>query len=305
MEAIRIHKFGGPDVLQREDVDKPVPAGGEMLVQVMAASVNPVDFKIREGNRGDESALPMTLGRDLAGVVEQVGNEVSGFAVGDDIFALLGHGRGAYAEYVLVLPQEAAPKPGNLSYVEAAAVPLVALTAWQGIFDHGGLEAGQRLLVHGGAGGVGHMAVQLAKARGAWVAATAAGEDLDFLRSIGADQAIDYQTQRFEDEVSDIDVVFDLVAGETQARSWAVLKPGGIIVSTLTEPPQDEARRRGMRGTRYVAEANGPELLEIARLIEEGKVRPRVQSTFPLDRAAEAQEALEHGHTRGKIVLEA
>jgi NADPH:quinone reductase-like Zn-dependent oxidoreductase len=304
MEAIRIHKFGGPEVLERDDLDKPVPAGGEMLVQVMAASVNPVDFKIREGNHADESGLPMTLGRDLAGVVEHLGTDGAGFAIGDDIFALLGHDRGAYAEYVLVRPEEAAPKPRNLSYVEAAAIPLAALTAWQGIFDHGGLEAGQRLLVHGGAGGVGHMAVQLAKAHGAWVVATAAAEDLDFVRSIGADQVIDYKQQRFEQEVSGIDVVFDLVAGETQARSWAVLKPGGIIVSTLQEPSKDEAARRGMRGVHYMAKPNGEELIRIARLIEEGKVRPRVQSTFPLDRVAEAQQELEHGHTRGKIVLE-
>lgn len=303
MEAMRIHEFGGPDVLRRDEIQRPAAGPGELLVRVVAASVNPVDFKMRAGGYSrQEQSLPITLGRDLAGTVEQVGG-VAGFAAGDEIFALLGRDRGAYAEYVVVKPGEAARKPKSLSFIEAAAVPLAGLTAWQGLFDQGGLQAGQRVLIHGGAGGVGHLAVQFAKARGAFVATTASAQDADYLRRIGADQVIDYKNQRFEEEVSDMDLVYDLIGGETQTRSWDVLKPGGIIVSTLGEPSQEEARKRGMRGVRYMAEPNAAELTEIARLIEEGKVKPAVQSTFPLEKAGAAQDALEHGHVRGKIVL--
>jgi NADPH:quinone reductase-like Zn-dependent oxidoreductase len=301
---MRIHKFGGSDVLQRDDVEKPFAEAGELLVLVMAASVNPVDFKMRAGGyAAQEQSLPITLGRDLAGTVEQVGRDVTGFAIGDDIFALLGRDRGAYAEYVIVKPEEAARKPGNLGFVEAAAVPLAGLTAWQGLFDHGGLQSGQRVLIHGGAGGVGHLAVQFAKAHGAFVATTASAGDAEYLRGIGADQVIDHKSQRFEDEISDIDVVYDLIGGETQTRSWDVLKPGGILVSTLAEPSQEEAQRRGLRGVHYMTEPDAGELARIADLIEAGKVKPAVQSTFPLESAGPAQDALEHGHVRGKIVL--
>ncbi|HVW92284.1 MAG TPA: NADP-dependent oxidoreductase [Devosia sp.] len=242
MEAMRIHEFGGPDVLQRDDVQRPAAGPGELLVRVAAASVNPVDFKMRAGGYSrQQQDLPITLGRDLAGTVEQVGPGVSGFSTGDEIFALLGRDRGTYAEYVLVKPEEAARKPKNLSFIEAAAVPLAGLTAWQGLFDQGGLAAGQRVLIHGGAGGVGHLAVQFAKAHGAFVATTASAQDADYLRGIGADEVIDYKNQRFEDELSGMDLVYDLIGGETQARSWDVLKPGGIIVSTLGEPSQEEA----------------------------------------------------------------
>ena len=197
-----------------------------------------------------------------------------------------------------------AAKPERLTHTEAAAVPLAALTAWQGLFDHGGLQAGQRVLIHGAAGGVGHLAVQFAKAKGATVFATASASDLDFVQGVGADTVIDYKAQRFEDVARDIDVVYDLIAGETQDRSWSVLKPGGIIVSTLAQPPEDRARAHQARGARYMAQPNCAQLREIGQLIDEGKVRVVVAQRFPLQDVRIAQDTLEHSHIRGKIVLE-
>jgi len=303
MRAIRIHEFGGPQVLRNEEIPLPQPKAGEILVRIAAASVNPVDYKTREGKfpAVGEKDLPLTLGRDLAGEVTSAGGE--GPAKGAFVFALLGHDRGAYAQYAIVKASEWAPAPHNLSPVEAAAVPLAALTAWQGLFDHGGLSAGQRVLIHGGAGGVGHMAIQMAKAKGAFVATTVAADDLDFVRGLGADQAIDYKNQRFENAVRDIDLVYDLIGGETQTRSFAVLKSGGAMVSTLQQPDEAKARENNIRGAHYMAEPNAGELKQIAELIQAGKVRPVIYQTFPLDDAAKAETVLAEGHVRGKIVL--
>jgi NADPH:quinone reductase-like Zn-dependent oxidoreductase len=218
---------------------------------------------------------------------------------------MLGRDRGAHAEYVVVKALEGAAKPERIDHVHAAAVPLAGLTAWQGLFDHGGLSAGRRVLIHGGAGGVGHFAIQFAKARGAFVATTASGEDLDFVRELGADQAVDYKSERFEDVVEKVDLVFDLVAGETQDRSWAVVKPGGVIVSTLSEPSQEKARAHRARGTNYMAQPNAAQLAEIGRLIDAGKVRPHADATFRLEDVAAAEARLENGHVRGKVVLKA
>jgi NADPH:quinone reductase-like Zn-dependent oxidoreductase len=204
----------------------------------------------------------------------------------------------------MVKAVEMAAKPARLSHAEAAAVPLAGLTAWQGLFEHGGLQAGQRVLIHGGGGGVGHFAIQFAKAKGATVFTTAGGDDLDFVRGLGADMAIDYKAQRFEEVARDIDVVYDLIAGETQERSWPVLKPGGIIVSTLSQPSDEKARAHQARGTHYMARPNGEQLLEIARLIDEGKVRVVVARRFPLDQVRAAHEMLEREHPHGKIVLD-
>jgi NADPH:quinone reductase-like Zn-dependent oxidoreductase len=216
MKAVRIHRFGGPDVLELEEIPGPLPGENDLLVRVHATSVNPVDYKIRQGKFPPTlPKLPITLGRDLSGIVENVGGGAGAFRQGDAVYALLGGiDRGSYAEYVVVKPNEAAAKPARLSHIEAAAVPLAALTAWQGLFDHGNLQAGQRVLIHGGAGGVGHFAIQFAKVRGATVLTTVAGRDLEFARELGADQAIDYETQRFEEIARDIDLVFDLVAEE-------------------------------------------------------------------------------------------
>ena len=246
----------------------------------------------------------MTLGRDVSGTVESIGAKVQWLKLGDAVYALLGPDRGAFAEYVAVKAAEAAPKPARLSHPEAAAVPLAALTAWQGLFDHGGLQAGQRVLIHGAAGGVGHFAVQFAKARGATVLTTVSSSDLNFVRELGADQAIDYKAERFEEIARDIDLVFDLVGGETQDRSWTVLKPGGILVSTLGEPSQKEAKEHRARGVGYMAQPNAGQLTEIAQLIDSGKVRPIVAATSPLNAAGLAELLQEVGHVHGKLVLE-
>ncbi|RUT90265.1 NADP-dependent oxidoreductase, partial [Mesorhizobium sp. M7A.T.Ca.US.000.02.2.1] len=218
MKAARIHAFGGPEVVSIDQVPLPQPLDDEVVLRVRAASVNPIDYKIREGSTSE--TLPVTLGRDVSGTVEICGTRAHTLKKGDPLFAMLGHDRGGNAEYVVVKATEAAAKPDRLSHVEAAAVPLAGTTAWQGLFDHGGLKSGQRVLIHGGAGGVGHLAIQFAKAAGAFVATTVSAEDVVFVRELGADQTVDYKNQRFEEVVDAVDLVFDLVAGDTQDRSW-------------------------------------------------------------------------------------
>jgi NADPH:quinone reductase-like Zn-dependent oxidoreductase len=248
--------------------------------------------------------LPMTLGRDLSGTVESAGAGVDAFSDGDALYAMLGGiDRGSYAEYVLVRPNEAAPRPARLSHIEAAAVPLAALTAWQGLFDHGHLEDGQTVLIHGGSGGVGHFAIQFAKVKGATVFTTVSAQNLDFVGELGADCGINYESQRFEEIARDVDLVLDLAGGATQERSWSVLKPGGVLVSALGEPPRERAMQHKARGVGYRAQANAAQLAEIGRLIDQGKVRPVVMATYPLAEARQAHERLERGHVRGKIVL--
>jgi NADPH:quinone reductase-like Zn-dependent oxidoreductase len=305
MQAIRIHEFGGPQVMMEEHVERPQPGPEEVLVRVVAASVNPVDYKTREGKYSAVTAddLPITLGRDLSGVVESVGVRAGTIRPGDAIFALLGRDRGSHAEYVVVRVTELAPKPQNLSHVQAASVPLAALTAWQGLIDHGDLRPRQRVLIHGAAGGVGHFAVQIAKAKGAWVAATCAKDDMDFVRELGADQVIDYQNRKFEDEVKDIHLVFDLAGGETQDRSFAVLKNGGALISTLKEPDQDKAREKEIRAQRYMTRPDFAELAEIGGLLLAEKIKPHIAATFPLAEAARAENLLAKGHIQGKVVL--
>jgi NADPH:quinone reductase-like Zn-dependent oxidoreductase len=305
MHAIRIYEFGGPEVLKNDILPLPEPKTDEILVRVEAASVNPVDGKIREGKfaKVNDEALPVTLGRDLSGVVESCGPSVQGTMPGDTVFALLGYDRGSYSQYVLVKPAEWARKPDNLSHVEAAAVPLAALTAWQGMIDHGRLKSGQRVLIHGGAGGVGHLAIQIAKAKGAWVATTCSGGDLDFVRSLGADQAIDYKAEKFEDRLSEIDLVYDLIAGDTQERSFKVLKLGGALISTLQEPDKAKALIKNITIAHYMAKPDAEELAEIASLIRAGKLKPTIAKTYDLEHAAQAEIALAAGHVRGKIVL--
>ncbi|HVW70008.1 MAG TPA: NADP-dependent oxidoreductase [Steroidobacteraceae bacterium] len=306
MRAVSIHSFGGPEVLKLENVERPSPQDDEVLIRVRAASVNPIDYKIRAGGYPPVKAeqLPKVLGRDVSGTIEKCGRAVKDVHEGDEVYAMLDTGPGGYAEYVTVKAKLCAPKPEQLDYTAAAAVPLAALTAWQGLFDHGHLVAGQRVLIHGGAGGVGHFAIQFAKAKGATVCTTVSAEDEPFVRSLGADEVIDYKSERFEDKVHDVDLVFDLVAGDTQERSWAILKDGGTLISTLAKPSEARAREHHARGAHYTAHPDGTELREIGALIEAGKVKPHVDATYPLERAAEAQRRIEGHHTQGKVVLQ-
>jgi NADPH:quinone reductase-like Zn-dependent oxidoreductase len=305
MKAVRIHSFGSTDVMRVEEIEAPRPKGGEVLIRVCASSVNPVDFKMRSGEFKIPGArMPMTLGRDVSGIVEAVGDGVSGINVGDEVFALLDADHGGYAEFVLARADTVAPKPSSIDHAHAAAVPLAAITAWQGLFDHGHLKRGERVLIHGAAGGVGHFAVQFAKNEGAYVFATARGEDARLLRSLGADEVIDYQNERFEDRVHDVDLVLDLVAGETQKRSWKSLKKGGRLVSTLMAPSKTEAAKAGAKGDHFMASPNREDLKDIARMIDDGEIQVIVQETMPLNEVRHAHNVLEHEHVQGKLVLE-
>lgn len=307
MKAIRMHGYGGLDVLSYDDVLQPEPGAGEVLVRVHAAGVNPVDWKIREG-LGREwfgHRLPFIPGCDLAGVVESVGPAVKGLQPGEAVFGFINLKRcGAYAEFALATEGEVIRKPETLDFVHAAAVPVGALTSWQAFFDIAHLAAGQRVLVHGAAGGVGSMAVQLAKAKGAFVVGTASAHNIKFLRKLGVDQVIDYQAVRFEEVVRDLDMVLDTIGGDTQERSFWVLKKRGVLVSTVSEPPEALCTKFGVQGARFMVQPNTAQLTEIALLIEAGKVRPFVETVLPLAEARRAQELSQGGHTRGKIVLE-
>lgn len=305
MKAIRIHRFGDAERLELEAIARPDPGAGEMLVRVLAAGVNPVDYKTREGKFPPIPAgkLPIIPGRDICGEVVATGNGISGFDVGSRIYAMLGLGHGGYAEYALVAASEAAHAPRTLSPVEAAAVPLAALTAWQGLFNHGHLTKGQKVLIHGGSGGVGHFAVQFARMGGAHVTTTVSGTDLAFVRELGADRAIDYQTENFE-AAGSFDLVLDLIGGETQERSWSVLKRGGALISTLAEPSKERAAEMPARVARYMTQPDGRQLAEIARLIDDGEIAVVVDAIFDLFQARRAQSYQEAGHPRGKIVLQ-
>jgi len=296
MHAVRIHSFGDADVLKVEDIPAPEPADNEIVVRVMAASVNPVDYKIRSGKYPavKQEQLPKVLGRDMSGVVQRTGAKVRKFKKGDAVYAMLGQSVGGYAQYTLVTEDEAAKKPLQLDFVQAAAVPLAALTAWQGLFDHGRLAAGQRVLIHGAAGAVGGLAVQFARRRGACVVGTAAAAELGPVRELGAHEAVDAATD-FEDAVAPVDLVFDTVGGERLRRSGAVLRPGGRLVSVAEEPPDG--------GEYFIVEPNRDQLRSIARLADAGELRRPSVEIFPLASAREAfARSLERGR-RGKVVL--
>jgi NADPH:quinone reductase-like Zn-dependent oxidoreductase len=305
MKAVRLHRFGGPEALAVETLPIPSPVDDEVVVRVLAAGVNPVDFKIRKGDYPavKESDLPVIIGRDASGIVEICGTRAKSFKKGDEVYALLGFDRGTYAGYISVKPNEAALKPRILDHAHAAAVPLAGLTAWQGLFTYGRLQAGQRVLIHGGAGGVGHFAVQFAKAAGAHVVTTVSTEDVEFVRSLGADQVIDYRKEQFDQKTEKVNLVFDLVAGPTQDRSWSVLRPGSTFVSTLSEPSQHRAQQLGVRALRYTVQPNSGQLAEIARLIDAGKVRPHVERSYTMTEAGEAQDHVEKRHVQGKLVV--
>lgn len=306
MKAVHIHKYGGPEVLKFEETPRPQPAANELLIRVHAAAVNPVDWKIREGHLKQQLtySFPLILGWDFSGVVEAVGPDVTKFQIGSEVFSRPDIARdGAYAEFIVVRESEVASKPKSLDYLHAAAIPLAGLTAWKGIFDAGGLSAGQKILIHAAAGGVGSFAVQFAKWKGAYVFGTASGKNLEFLKELGVDEPIDYRKTRFEDVVHGIDVVFDTIGGDTQKRSFGVLKKGGILVSTVAPPPQEEAAKHDVRATHIFIQPDAAELAEIAGLVDTGKVKPFVETVLPLSEARQAQELSEGHHVRGKIVL--
>ncbi|MBI2298532.1 MAG: NADP-dependent oxidoreductase [Armatimonadetes bacterium] len=306
MRAVRIHEYGGPEVLRYEKVPRPRRNRGELLVRVRACGVNPVDWKVRAGMTRSWLALelPLTLGWDLAGTVEDVGCDANGFAEGDEVFAYTGvRNPGVYSEYAALDADIAARKPTSLDHAHAAAVPLAGLTAWQALFDHAGLQEGQTVLIHAAAGGVGHFAVQLARWKGARVIGTGSAHNEGFVRAIGADQFVDYPNQRFEDVARDVDAVFDTVGGETRERSWGVLKRGGFLVSICGRPTDEEAAAHGVRAKGFLVKPDARELYDLAALIDDGYVRVEVSSAYPLAEAGRAHAESETGHVRGKIAL--
>jgi NADPH:quinone reductase-like Zn-dependent oxidoreductase len=300
MKAVRIHEFGDPSVLRYEETPTPEPAEDQILIKVHVAGVNPVDGKIRSGKFPRfHPTFPAILGRDFSGVIERVGSRVKDWKPGDEVFGMPDYTRGTYAEYAVATSGEIARKPSGLDHLHAGAIPVAGLTAWQALFDYGELRAGQRVLIHGAGGGVGHFAVQFALAQGAEVVATASPADVNFVRELGVEKVIDYKAQRFEDETRAIDLVLDLIGGKTRDRSWQVLKPGGMLVSTLGEPEPPA----GVRGKGVIGQMKSDQLTEIAARAASGKLRIEVSKIFPLAEARQAHEHMEKEHSQGKTVL--
>lgn len=306
MKAIRIHGRGGADHLVLDDVPEPHAGSGQVLIRVAAGGVIASELSWDETYTAPDGAprsLPIP-GRDVAGVVQEVGAGVTDAKPGDAVFGMLGYGRdGGAAAYTLAVPGELAPSPRTLDAVHAGAVPLSALTAWQALFEHAHLTAGQAVLVHGAAGGVGTYVVQLARWAGARVLATASRKNAAFVGELGADVVIDYATQRFEDVAREVDAVFDPLGGDTLARSWSVVKAGGHIVSIFTPPPAAPHPRPDVEFSYFIVEPSAAQLRKIADLIDGGHVRSVVDSAYPLAEFRQAYDRAEHGHPRGKVVL--
>jgi len=308
MKAVRIHGYGGADVLAVEDAPRPSIGEGEVLVRVHATSINPFDCAVRAGYLTGwyQYSMPLILGLDVSGVIEELGAGVTNFAVGDSVYGRSDPSKnGAYAEYAVLRAAEVAAKPKSLDHIHAAAIPHVALTAWEAVIKRANISQGQTILVHAAAGGVGHMAVQFAKLRGAKVIGTASGNHLDFLRELGVDEIIDYTATSFENVVHDVDVVLDNVGGDTQERSWSLLKPGGILLSIVQPPSVETAAAHGVRQQFVTADQAGAEVLvEIAAMVDSGKLKPTVSAIFPLQETRRAHELSETRHTRGKISVQ-
>lgn len=309
MKAAQISKYGGTDVVQiNKNAPKPTISPGKLLIEVHAAGVNAIDWKIRAGYMQQMAPLsfPATLGGDFSGILTESGEGVSGFKRGDEVYGqaiILGGGSGTFAEFVSADAMMTAHKPKNTNLVEAAALPLTGVSALQGLIEHMGLSKGKKVLIHGGAGGIGTFAIQLAKHLGAYVATTAKTDDIQYVKNLGADEAIDYEKQSFDNLVHDYDAVFDTVGGETYTRSFKVLKKGGIIVSMLVQPRPELMQQYGVNAIGQFTQVNSERLSNLARLVEQKVIKVHVDKTFPLEKAGEALAYLQEGHARGKIVI--
>ena len=304
MKAVRIHKFGGPDRVKLEDIPLPKVGRGKALVRIRAAGVNPVDWMVREHIYNPKGAdrVPLTLGQDFAGVVEHIGaGSKTSLREGDEVF---GEVFGSFAEFALVPVKDLVKKPASLDFNLAAALPMPALTAWQAIVDTARARRGMRFLIHGASGGVGSFAAQFARWKGAEVAATASKPSFEFLKSIGVDSIIDYKRQRFEEELSDLDVVLDPLGGDTQGRSWRVLKRGGMLINLIGEIDKKAAKAAGVRAVDFGMEYDVEDLQEIASLVEKGVIKPHISKILPLDQARQAMDLNQQGKSHGKVVLE-
>ena len=310
MKAAQINTYGGDEVIEiNKNAPRPTITQGHLLIEVYAAGVNPVDWKIREGYMRQIVPLkfPATLGGDFSGIVAEVGRDVSGFKKGDGIFgqaSITRGGSGSFAEFATADVSILANKPKILSHVEAAALPLTGVSAWQALVDHIGLSRDKKILIHGGAGGIGSMAIQIAKHLGAYVATTVSLKDMEYARELGADEVIDYKNQSFEDILHEYDAVFDTVGGETYTRSYRVLKRGGIIVSMLEQPNPDLMEQYKVKAVGQITQVTGERLSKLAELTGKRVIKVHVEKTFPLEEAKEALAFQQNGHPRGKVVLE-
>jgi NADPH:quinone reductase-like Zn-dependent oxidoreductase len=306
MKAVRIHEYGGCDVLRYEEAPRPKPGEDEVLIRVFASSVNPFDCAVRAGYMGGyfQYILPLIPGLDVSGVIEEVGTNVTDLAPGDEVYTRAGMWRdGSYAEFVVAAAADVAFKPKTVDHFHAAALPHVTLTAWQALVEVAELAPGQTVLVHAAAGGVGHIAVQLSKIRGAKTIGTASLH-IDKLKALEVDETIDYSTANFEDTVKDVDVVLDLIGGDTQQRSWAVMRPGGILVATVQPPSEETALAHGVRQN-FVSTAPPIKrvLTEVANLVDTGQLKPIVSAILPLSEIQKGHEMVEGKHVHGKVVL--
>ncbi len=306
MKAIRIHAYGGPELLQLEDAPVPACGAGDLLVRVVAAGINPIDWKVRSGLMAAQlpKPFPITLGSDAAGTVAAMGGAVRGFELGDEVFFYAEFARGGtYAEYLAVEASQVAKKPRTVSFSTAAALPTPGQAAWTALIDTAKIERGQRVLVHGGAGALGTIAVQLAKEHGAHVIATASGDGVALVKSLGADEVIDYRTQRFEQVAHDIDIVLDTLGGQTQEASWATMRKGGILVATAMPPSPERAATAGVRAAFVFTPPRGGVLAQLAQRVDDGRLRVVVGQEFALADAAQAHRLGEGGKARGKMIL--
>nr|WP_314260727.1 NADP-dependent oxidoreductase [uncultured Devosia sp.] len=301
MQAVMIFEYGGTDAVTLVDIERPEPRRGEVLVKVHAAGVNPIDWKISDGAGARLGLnLPIQLGGEIAGTVQSLGEGVTSFKVGDPVYGIIPSG--GFSDYALVTATNLAFKPETLDFMTAAAVPLAGLTAWQAMFDVAGLKEGQRLLITGSSGGVGSLAVQLAKARGVFVTAVASGRNEAFVRSLGADQFIDYTAQRFEQIAKDMDVVFDTVGGDTFERAATTVASGGVLVTAVAFPPISDGEQ-STRTLRVQCKPNAAQLTEIAKWVDEGRLKPHVDTILPIEGIRQALDLSRQGRTRGKIVV--
>lgn len=312
MKAVQINTYGGIDVLEiNENAPKPAPSKNQILVEVYAASINPIDWKIRAGHLSKMPLeFPIRLGGDFAGVITEVGEDGQpaggDLKIGDEVYGsaiVLNGGSGSFAQFLVANSKNTARKPKSANFEEAAALPLVGTSAVQAIEEHIKLSSGQRILIHGGTGGIGHVAIQLAKSKGAYIATTVSAKDMDFVKNLGADQVIDYETQVFEDILKDIDSVFDTVGGEVTDKSFKVLKKGGTLVSMLGQPSQELAQKHPVTAIGQNTVTNTQHLSRLAELVGSGKITVHIDKVFPLEQVKEAFRHLEEGHPQGKVVL--
>ena len=315
MKAAQFSGYGGVEVIEINEVPKPAPAKNQVLIEVHAATINPFDYKLRRGYMKDAMPLelPLTLGGNLSGVVTELGTEVTNFKIGDEVFGqsyAFGGGSGAIAEYAVASEENIALKPKNINHIEAGSLPLVGVSAIQALAQHINLTKEQKILIHGGAGGIGSIAIQLAKHIGAYVATTVRSEDIEFVKSLGADEVIDYKSQDFSKILKDFDAVYDTIGGETTDKSFKVLKKGlpagrqgGVLVSMLGTPKEELAKQYGVEVVGQNTETNSKNLATLAELVDQGVIKPQVDKVFPLDQTRQAFEYVETGHPKGKVVI--